>query len=87
MNEKGVAAFRFSNLRRPYMSVPETLQMRVTAKNWNDAGRFGPYCELLSFSLTRHELGNGLTTVCSFFGLCDCMRTLDSGVLSLRAAR
>ena len=43
----------------PFMCDPEILQRRVTARKWNDAGRFGPYCEFFFFMVT-HELGNVL---------------------------
>ena len=40
----------------------------VTAQTSNDAGRFGPYCELFFF-LIRHEPGDGEAAVCSPVGL------------------
>lgn len=31
----------------PSGHVPELLQMRVTARAWNDGDKYGPYCGLL----------------------------------------
>ena len=33
----------------PYLNVPESLQMRVSAQPFNDATKYGPYCELFLF--------------------------------------
>ena len=61
----------------PHLCVPDILQMHVAAKNWNDAGRFGPFCELFFF-LMRHELGDGEAAVGSPVDLCEYMPTLNS---------
>ena len=42
-----------------FMCVPEILQMHVTAQKWNDASKFGTYCELFCF-LMRREPGDVL---------------------------
>ena len=47
-----------------FLCVPESMQMRVTAQNSNDASRFGLYCEL-SFLVMRHEPRDGEAAVCS----------------------
>ena len=38
----------------PYLNVPEILQMRGTARKFNDTTKYGPYCELF-FVLVHHE--------------------------------
>ena len=38
----------------PNVTVPEILQMRVTAQAWDDAIKYGPYCELfIIFKINR----------------------------------
>ena len=60
-----------------FMSVPEILQMRAAAQAWNNVSRYGPYCEVFLF-LMKNESAGGEAFVGTPFGLCDCMRTLDS---------
>ena len=48
----------------PYMGVPELLQMRTAAQAWNDS--------------TRYEPADGEAFVGSPFGLCDCIRVVES---------
>ena len=61
----------------PYMCVPQILQMRVASHNWNNASKYGPYCELF-FYLMKHEQTDGEELVSSPFVLFDYMRTVKS---------
>ena len=61
----------------PCTGVPEILQMRTAAQAWNIASKYGPYCELFFF-LIKNELVEGEAFVGMRFGLCDCIRTVET---------
>ena len=61
----------------PYMCGSEILQMRGASQNWNNACKYGPFCELFFF-LVKHEPAKGEVSVGSPFGLCEYMPTLES---------
>ena len=54
----------------PYVCASEIVQMRVTSQTWNNAGQYGPYCEVFFFFM-KHEPADGEALVGSPFGLCD----------------
>ena len=41
----------------PHMCVPEIPQVRVTAQTWNDANKYGPYCELFFLLISMSQIG------------------------------
>ena len=67
------------------LCVPEILQMGVKSHNWNNAGKYGPFCELFFF-LMKHEPADGEALVGWSFGLCviTCGPS-NQGVLGLRS--
>ena len=40
----------------PHMCVPEIPQVRVTAQAWNDASKYGPYCELFFLLISVSQI-------------------------------
>ena len=60
----------------PFMRVPEIVQMRMTAQNWNNVGKYGAHCELFFFlmkQLASRWRGAGLAS----WSVC-YMRTVES---------
>ena len=50
--------------------------MRTSAEAWNNASKYGPYCELFFF-FVKNERAKGEEFIGTPFGLCDHVRTID----------